>query len=307
MYTIKKWWLSARPYSLSASAIPVLFGASLALDQGRQDLNFTLLFLSLIAMLLLQAGANILNDIHDFRNGLDRVITPVSGGIVRGIITIRQAWVAVIILFSAGSGLGIFISFKTTPWLMLIGISGLLIGWFYSHGNKTSLKFRSLGDAAVFFSFGTLGALGSWMVQTRHFSWLPVLWSIPIALLIIAIVHANNWRDMKSDQAHGVHTVANLLGDTGSMRYYTFLIFSPFLIVLALITLPRFFNQTSFPLAGLLIIFCLPLALKLQNKASLRHRPAHPHDFIALDGATAQLNLVFGVLCTLSLIIDHLL
>jgi 1,4-dihydroxy-2-naphthoate octaprenyltransferase len=278
----------------------------MAMNLSSQKLNIPLLILSLMAMLLLQAGANILNDIHDFKNGLDKTITPVSGGIIRGLITTRQAWVAVSILFLAGSSLGIFISLRSTLLVLTVGIPGVLIGWFYSHGRQHSLKFSSLGDASVFFGFGTLGALGSWMVQTRQFSWLPMIWSTPIALLIIAILHANNWRDRLNDAEGGVRTVANRLGDRGALRYYTFLIYSPFLIILLLMTLPHIWDQPAFPLTGAMTLLSLPLAISLSQKAQRRHNPAKPHDFVALDGSTAQLNLAFGGLCALAILIDHL-
>ena len=38
--------------------------------------------------------------------------------------------------------------------------------------------------------------LGAWVVQTRSFSWIPVLWTVPMSMLVIGILHANNWRDI---------------------------------------------------------------------------------------------------------------
>ena len=45
-------------------------------------------------------------------------------------------------------------------------------------------------------------------------------------------------------------------------------------------------------------------AIKLMRKAARRAKPENPLDFAALDGATAQLNLVFGLLCTGALGLD---
>jgi hypothetical protein len=53
-------------------------------------------------------------------------------------------------------------------------------------------------------------------------------------------------------------------------------------------------------------LLSLPLAISLSQKAQRRHNPAKPHDFVALDGSTAQLNLAFGGLCALAILIDHL-
>ncbi len=303
----RKWWTCSRPYSLSAALIPVLFGAVMALGRSPYSFQALTFALSLLAMVLLQAGANILNDIHDYRNGLDRTVTPVSGGLVRGLITVPQAWRAVMTLFASGSAVGLAIC-RLTSWKLLpIGLAGVALGWFYSHGHKKSLKFLSLGDGAVFLGFGALGSLGSWLVQTREFSFLPIVWSLPVSLLIVAIVHANNWRDSRSDLAGGVRTVANRLGDQGAMRYYGLLIFTPFVILLTLTTLPAFLDLPTVPPAALSTLLCLPLAIRLYRRARRRHEPARSADFVTLDGATAQLNLLFGILYTASLLLDYFL
>jgi hypothetical protein len=57
------------------------------------------------------------------------------------------------------------------------------------------------------------------------------------------------------------------------------------------------------PLPFMIVIFALPFAIMLWRKAINRFHPKKPMDFITLDGATATLNLVFGILCTLSLFV----
>jgi hypothetical protein len=59
----------------------------------------------------------------------------------------------------------------------------------------------------------------------------------------------------------------------------------------------------AFAITGLAI----PMAVARWRKALNRATPKQPLDFIALDGATAQLNLVFGLLCTGALILHALL
>jgi hypothetical protein len=49
------------------------------------------------------------------------------------------------------------------------------------------------------------------------------------------------------------------------------------------------------------------MAVARWRKTLNRATPKQPLDFIALDGATAQLNLVFGLLCTVSLILHFIL
>lgn len=302
----KKWWISSRPFSFPASTMPVVFGTVLAVVYGEAELNPWTFLLAFFGMVILHAAANILSDINDFSFGLDKVPTPVSGGVVRKLITLKEARNASIILFSTGAIIGFILAWISGPMLLLIGVPGLLIGIFYTRGGKIALKYHALGDLSVFLNFGILGSLGAWYVQTSTLSWIPVLWAVPMATLVIAILHANNWRDITSDRQGHIYTIATIFGDKGSLRYYAFLIYGPFIMVLGLILIPYllFPELTFMPFTFAIVILSLPMAVKLWQKGLNRRQPKTPIDFIALDGATAQYNLVFGILCTIALVLE---
>lgn len=102
--------------------------------------------------------------------------------------------------------------------------------------------------------------------------------------------------------------MASFLGDISSEGYYAILLFGPFAIILILILLSRASNMNpKMPLTFLVTFLAMPKALKLIKKGKQRHNQQHLHDFIALDGATAQLNLLFGLLCTTALGFDVLI
>lgn len=292
---LKKWLIAMRPWALPASTMPVVFGTSLAVVIGEATLDIVKFVLALLAMVILHSAANILSDVFDFRRGLDTMVTPVSGAIVRGWITTKQATMFSVFLFVAGSALGVVLVFMTGTVLLIIGAVGMAIGVFYA-----GLKYHALGDLAVFLNFGILGSLGAWVVQTKSFSWIPVVWTIPMAMLVSAILHANNWRDASTDTEKKVTTMASLFGDRGSLAYYAFLIYGPFVIVFGLILLPRLVSAqfVAMPWTFFLILLALPNALKLWGRGVRRHEPRQPMDFIILDGATSQHNLVFGLICT---------
>lgn len=310
---VKKWWISIRPFSLPASTMPVIFGAVLAVVYGNAAFNPVFFLISITAMVILHGASNILSDVHDFERGLDTVATPVSGGVVRGLISLKEARRASLVLFGIGLVMGLVLVWYTGWMLLVIGLVGLAVGVFYTTGSRINFKYNALGDLAVFMNFGILGALGSWYVQTGSLSWIPVLWSVPMATLVIAILHANNWRDIKSDTNGRIITMASLLGDRRSLRYYAVLIYGPFIMVLSLIIVPYFFlpGYTAMPFTFLITLAALPLTFKLWRIAIHRKNPRHPMDFIALDGLTARLNLVFGLLCTAALLaelaVDYLL
>jgi 1,4-dihydroxy-2-naphthoate octaprenyltransferase len=300
---LKRWVVAFRPWALPASTMPVIFGTSLAVVIGKAHFALIPFLLSLAGMTILHTAANMLSDVFDFRRGLDRDITPVSGAIVRGWLSARRVAAGSAVLFIIGAAIGLYLISVTGRTLLIIGALGLAIGVFY-----TALKYHALGDLAVFLDFGLLGSLGAWVVQTRQFSWIPVVWTVPMAMLVVAILHANNWRDSISDRERRVTTVAALLGDRGSLFYYGLLLFGSMAFIAGLIILPRFVaaRSAAMPLAFLATLLALPRALTLWSRARRRHASRQPMDFIILDGATANYNLLFGLLCTAAVWLDFI-
>jgi len=298
---LKKWIVAARPWALPASTMPVVFGTALAVVVGGARFAPLRGLWALLTMMVLHSAANMLSDVFDFRHGLDTDVTPVSGAIVRGWLTDTQVARGAAVLFVLGTVSGLLIARAAGRSLFIIGGIGLAVGLFYA-----LLKAHALGDLAVFLDFGLLGAAGAWVVQTGSFSWLPVVWTVPMAMLVAAILHANNWRDISSDGAKRVTTVAGLLADRGSSAYYGFLIFGPFAIDAALIAVPRALGGAvrPMPLTFVLVALALPSALRLWGRAARRARPRRPLDFVILDGATANHNLVFGLLSTAAVLLE---
>ena len=301
---LKKWIVAARPWSFPASTMPVVFGTALAVVIGGARFSPLLFLWAISTMVVYHAAANMLSDVYDFRHGLDRDATPVSGAIVRGWLTDKQVFRGAALLFGLATISGLLMARVAGRSLLIVGAVGLAVGVFY-----TLLKAHALGDLAVFLDFGLLGAAGAWIVQTGSFSWLPVLWTVPMAMLVSAILHANNWRDAASDGERHVKTVAGLLGDKGALAYYGCLLFGPFVIDLAFIAVPRIVRGPlrPMPLTFLLVLLALPHALKLWGRAIRRASPRRPMDFIILDGATASHNLVFGLLSTAAVILEGFL
>jgi 1,4-dihydroxy-2-naphthoate octaprenyltransferase len=245
-----------------------------------------------------------LSDVNDFRKGIDKVPTPVSGAIVRGYISSKTGLVASIVLLTVGLGLGIVLIYYTGITILIIGVIGLIIGVFYTVG-PFALKYHALGDLAVFLDFGILGAMGSWTVQTGKISWVPGLWAVPMSLLVVAILHANNWRDIGSDVKKEIKTMASIFGDKGSMIYFGFLIFGAFVVIVLLVILtgPVELFGPEMPFTFLVIFFAFPGAVKLIRRGKTRLKARDGLDFITLDAGTSKLTLFFGILCTAALLL----
>jgi len=296
---LKTWFIATRPWSWPASVVPALFGTALGALVGGGPFRPAVFIASLAAIVILHSGANILSDADDLDKGLDKLgqVTPVTGAVARGWLTPAQARRGAAAFLAAGALIGLGIVAASGTAVLGVGIAGVLVGYLYTH-----LKYNAFGDLAVFLNFGPLATAGAWAAQTGYFSWYAFWWGVPSGLIIIGILHANNWRDLASDKAGGIRTMAGLLGDTGSMVYYTLLLTVPFLYVAAGVALSRNW-VVPLPWSMLLVFLALPMAAGRIKRAARRANPASPLDFVILDGATAQLNMIFGLLMTAGLIL----
>jgi len=297
MSQIALWWRAVRPFAFTVSLIPPILGGLMALVEN-PGLKFSLLHFILagIGCMTAHAGANLLSDYYDFKTRVDRDGTFGSSGLlVGGIMSpeqiLRGGWIALVLAGVIGAYLVL-----ATPggtfliWLILIG--GLL-GVFYT-AKPFEFKYHALGDLAVFISFGPAMVLGAYFVQAHHFSWKPVLYSIPIGLLVDAVLHSNNLRDIVNDGAVKIKTVPILVGEKWAKIMYQALVFGAYLITLLLVLAS---GLTAF---ALLVFFSLPLAIRVVNM--VRHKERLPPErFAMVDAATAQVHLAFGVLMVIGL------
>lgn len=301
----KAWFIGFRPWSWPASIVPVLFGTALAVTAGGAAFKPWPFAAALLAMLALHSATNLHSDADDLEKGLDKPgeITPVTGAVARLWLSPALARRGAYALYAAGSLLGLLLLRWAGPDLLWIGAAGVAVGVLYS-----VLKYRALGDLAVFVNFGLLATAGAWTVQTGSFSLVPAAWSVPAGLVVVAILHANNWRDIASDRAGGIRTMAGLLGDGGSMFYYCLLVCVPFVYTLAGVALSRRgLAGPAMPWTLLAVWLAFPLALSRMRRAARRRAPAAPLDFVTLDGGTAQLNMAFGLLSVAGLLLGRAL
>jgi 1,4-dihydroxy-2-naphthoate octaprenyltransferase len=136
--------------------------------------------------------------------------------------------------------------------------------------------------------------LGAYFVQAHQFSWKPILYSIPIGLLVDAVLHSNNLRDIASDGVVKIKTVPILIGEKWAKIMYQVLVFGAYLLTLLLVLAG---GLTAF---SLLVFLSLPLAIKAVNMVH-RKESVPMKIFATIDAATAQVHLAFGLLMVIGL------
>ena len=205
------WWRLMRPHTLTASFIPVLIGTSLALSEaGRIDLSLFIAMLT--ACILIQGATNVFNEYYDFRRGLDtKESVGIGGTIVRDGVGEKTVFYSGVILLIIAILLGVFICFKSSWLVALVGVACMLTGYLYS-GGPFPISATTYGEFLAGFFMGPVIISLSFFVQTGMVQHKTILLSIPTGILIGAILMSNNIRDLEGDKEHGRRTLAIVLG-----------------------------------------------------------------------------------------------
>ncbi|GER89187.1 hypothetical protein KDW_33490 [Dictyobacter vulcani] len=148
----KTWVKTSRPFTLTAAVSPVLVGTALAGYEGTFHL-WTFLA-TLFSCLFLQIGTNYFNEYFDYRYGLDH-----AGSLGAMTVIFKQEMTAGQVLgggifcFVIAALLGIALIFIVGPEIILFGLAGILIAYFYS-AKPFKFSSRGLGDVMVFLAMG---------------------------------------------------------------------------------------------------------------------------------------------------------
>lgn len=283
----------ARPFSLSASSISVLAAGALAWMDGMFD--WTLFIAALIGAVCLHIGTNITNEIFDVRNGVDTITTPgASHAILKGRVQEREAFALVGVFFGIAVLMGLYlITVRGLP-ILVFGVVGLIAGYMYT-APPLEYKYRAAGLPLVFLMFGPLMTVGAYFAITGGFSWQAVVASIPVGLLVTAILHGNEWRDIADDKRYGIGTLSSWMGSKRAYRVYVGLVVAAYLVL----TISVLFGWL--PVPALLAMLSLPLFVRAIRSAELGVM-GQQRAIAMIDLQTAQLQALFGFLLVIGLV-----
>jgi len=288
---IEIWLLAARPKTLPAAAAPVVVGTAVAI--GDHAFRFGPALAALAGALLLQIGANLANDVFDFKKGAD---TSGRLGPLRvtqaGLLTSRQVLLGMWLTFGLAALAGLYLIVVGGWPIVVIGLLSIASAIAYT-GGPFPLGYKGLGDLFVFIFFGLVAVCGTYYVQAGTVS-STVLWaSIPIGALAVAILVVNNLRDIETDRASAKQTLAVRLGVSGARTEYLFLLGVAFVVPLLMWLLAR-----STPWVLLSWLSLLPAWPTVRLVLTAQGRVLNQ----ALAG-TARLELVYAFLFSLGIVI----
>jgi 1,4-dihydroxy-2-naphthoate polyprenyltransferase len=292
------WIRGARPRTLGAGLVPVVVGTAVA---GRAIAWRTAA--AVLVALGLQVGVNYANDFFDGVRGVD---TGERLGPARitaaGEATPRAVFAAALIFLATAAVAGLALALATSPIIILIvGALALSAALLYSGGPRPYAGL-GLGELMVFLFFGLMAVCGSAYVQIER---IPVAawWSgSAMGLLAVAILVANNLRDIPTDAAAGKRTLAVRVGAPRTRLLYRAAIVGAYAVVAVGVVVGIVAGRDAgLSQWALLALASWPLCIRPMELVGT----AEGRSLIPVLTGTAATHAAFGLLLALGFALAH--
>src|SRR5512132_152928 len=213
------WVQGARPRTLVAAVCPVLVGTAAAAAEG--PVVAWRAVAALLVALALQVGVNYANDYSDGLRGAD---TPARLGPARltaaGLAAPAAVRRAAVVAFAVAALAGLALAVAVDLRLLLVGVAAIAAAVLYTGGPRP-YGYAGFGELAVLAFFGVVATCGSAYVQLGRVPGAAAAASVTVGLGAVAILLANNVRDIDGDRLAGKRTLAVRLGQARARGLFT--------------------------------------------------------------------------------------
>lgn len=226
--TWRDWIGGARLRTLPLALAPIAAGAGVA--HMLQAFSLTLTLLALAVAVCLQIGVNFANDYSDGVRGTDAHRVGPARLTASGLVNPKRVLATAIVFFGIAGVAGLAaVVISGRWWFLAVGVLALLAAWFYTGGTRP-YGYMGLGELVVFVFFGLVATVGTVWLQTDI--WTDEAWvaGSGIGLFAVAVLVANNIRDIPTDRLAGKRTLAVLIGARASKALYLVCVLLPFAV-----------------------------------------------------------------------------
>ena len=226
--TWRDWVGGARIRTLPLAVAPVAAGAGIA--HMLQGFSWTLTLLALAVAIFLQIGVNFANDYSDGIRGTDEYRVGPARLTASGLVNQKRVLATALTFFGLAAVAGLAaVVVSGRWWFLAVGVLAIVAAWFYT-GGKRPYGYMGLGEVFVFIFFGLVATVGTVWLQTDMHADETWVTAIGIGLFAVAVLMANNIRDIPTDTLSGKKTLAVRLGKTWSKVFYTVCVILPFVV-----------------------------------------------------------------------------
>lgn len=295
---------ATRPAFLSVTLVGCLLGLAITHASG-VPVSVPTALLTVMFALIAHAGANVINDYCDAESGCDAAndsrVFPFTGGsrfIQNGVLTPRETARFGYGLLASVVPAGLWLTLHSAPGLIVIGLAGLLLGWAYS-APPLKLVSRGLGEPVVAASWLAV-IVGADFVQRGAFSWTPLLFGTPFALLVANVLFINQFPDAPADARAGKRTLVVRAGPQEARWFYLAICSFAYGWLLFLI------ERLNLP--GAFAVAALPVLASLRAWRELLQHAAEPPQLAGAIKLTITAALAHGALLAgvLSMAVRHI-
>lgn len=293
-HTFGEWMIAVRPWSIPASAMPIIVAVSYLFWKGAQ-INWPMALLTLFGMIMFHLTGNVWSDYFDFRKKVDADDTFGAKTLTTGMFEPKEIRNLALGLLVVSIICGVTIFVLTGLPVLWIGLAGVLLTLLYPF-----LKYNALGDLDILLTFAFLPTLGTSFTVTGALDW-SVLWiALPVGLITDGILHSNNTRDVRTDRRAGITTMAMSMGPKVSAWLYSFEMIFPYVWVAVLSMIGV--------LPILTVVVFLTLVIAISNSNVMIKSIKGGVEMIAdLDVRTANLQLFFSLMLSVAFVISAFL
>lgn len=266
MNKFRFWLTNARPISLPQSLLPAL--TALALTYGQGNFSIIAAVASIIGVITLHLGLNLMDDWYDYKVGSAEARQKVAAEGFRGRMvkypyltsgeaTPKELLRAAASFLAVAALMGVAVIAVRGWWTLAWMAVAIVIGLSYS-GGPLKLGFRGLGELVIFVMFGPLMMTGVYWAITGSVDFKIVWLSTAVGFLVTNIVYSHSVLDAVPDAKIGKKTMAHLMGGPkGQIALSAVINTVPYIMVVVAVLIGRLH------VAYLAVLLVLPVSLWL--------------------------------------------
>jgi 1,4-dihydroxy-2-naphthoate octaprenyltransferase len=172
-----------------------------------------------------------------------------------GLLTPAQVKRGMWVIFFLAALFGLYLAYLRGWVVILVGVAAIVSAIAYT-GGPFPLGYYGLGDLFVLIFFGLVAVTGTYFVQVGSIDTAAWSMSVPVGLIVTAILVVNNLRDLENDKKAGKHTIAVRLGAQGTRIEYLLC------VGIAYLLLPLLIFLKIIPAFSMLAWVSIPIAIK---------------------------------------------
>ena len=286
-----RWVLAARPPTLLAAIAPVVVGSASAWRDGVWAA--LAMAVILVSALAIQVGVNFANDLADADKGAD---TDARIGPLRtvssGLVSPSEMKLAIGVAFGIAALGGIYLIWIAGWVIFVIGVVSIIAALGYTNG-PVPYGYYGLGEFFVFIFFGLVATAGARYVYDMSIPSEAWVGGVVMGLLAMAILEANNIRDIDTDTEARKRTIAVIIGRRRARMMFAATLGAVPIIILWSVLLGLL------PPMCMIALLVAPLGIPLIQ--TVYRETAGPALISVLKG-TAQLQMLTALLLSLGIV-----